>query len=221
MDTYVIKKDQVKPLLDTRFVKVFDITYDNDRHYYDATRHSLDDLVAIKSKEDFRNMLPDAVSCFVILELPDRPPLLLLNREYRYPTGQYLLSVPAGLIDPDDAKEPVPALAAAKREIEEETGIHLTQDDTLTLVNPLVFSSPGITDESNALACAVIRRSNLNELSQSGAVGSERFDGFIMLTADQAKDILRSGRDKEGIFYSLYTWAGLMWFASGMWHNKE
>ena len=31
-------------------------------------------------------------------------PCLLMNREFRYPTGQYLLSVPAGLIDPEDVE---------------------------------------------------------------------------------------------------------------------
>ena len=53
-------------------------------------------------------MLPDAVSCVVIWNPSDddeksgHEPCLLMNREFRYPTGQYLLSVPAGLIEPED-----------------------------------------------------------------------------------------------------------------------
>ena len=34
---------------------------------------------------------------------------------------------------------------------------------------------------------------------------------------DTAKKYLKEGRDADGIFYSVYTWIGLMWFVSGMW----
>ena len=85
------------------------------------------------------------------------------------------------------------------------------------LVNPLVFSTPGMTDESNALACAVIRRSEMPLMNQDGAVGSELFSGFRLLNHAEAMETIRNGRDEHGIFYSLYTWAGLMWFVSGLW----
>ena len=162
-------------------------------------------------------MLPDAVTCVVILKVKDEEPKLLLTKEYRYPAGQFLLSPPAGLLDPEDEAEKEPVLAAAKREIREETGIQLSDQDTLSVINPLLFSSPGMTDESNALACAVIHLEDLSALSQDGAVGSECFDGFRLLSAAQAREILKAGKDQDGLFYSVYTWAALMYFVSDLW----
>lgn len=213
----VIRKENIKPLFDSKFIKVFDLQYEEGKHYYDATRRSLDRLAAIKSDSEFRAMLPDAVTCVVILKVKDEEPKLLLTKEYRYPAGQFLLSPPAGLLDPEDEAEREPVLAAAKREIQEETGIQLSEQDTLSVITPLLFSSPGMTDESNALACAVIHLEDLSALSQDGAVGSECFDGFRLLSAAQAKEILKAGKDQDGLFYSVYTWAALMYFVSDLW----
>lgn len=213
----VILKENIEPLFDSKFIKVFDLQYEEGKHYYDATRRSLDRLAAIKSDSEFRAMLPDAVTCVVILKVKDEEPKLLLTKEYRYPAGQFLLSPPAGLLDPEDEAEKEPVLAAAKREIQEETGIQLSDQDTLSVINPLLFSSPGMTDESNALACAVIHLEDLSALSQDGAVGSECFDGFRLLSAAQAKEILKAGKDQDGLFYSVYTWTALMYFISDLW----
>lgn len=213
----VISKENVKPLFESKFIKVFDLQYDEGKHYFDATRRSLDKIAAVKSDKEFRAMLPDAVTCIVILNVKDESPKLLLTREYRYPAGQFLLSPPAGLLDPEDEGENDPVLAAARREIKEETGIELTEKDSLQIINPLLFSSPGMTDESNALVCAVVNLEDLSSLTQQGAVGSECFDGFKLLSLEEAKQVLKAGRDGEGIFYSVYTWACLMYFISELW----
>lgn len=212
-----IKKEHVETLFESRFIKVFDLQYEEGKHYYDASRRSLDDLAAIRSDEEFCTMLPDAVTCVVIILEKGEPPKLLLSKEYRYPAGQFLLSPPAGLLDPADKKEADPILSAAKREIEEETGIRIGNGDSLSVINPLLFSSPGMTDESNALACAVIHLDDLSSLTQEGAVGSECFDGFVFLNAKEAKETLRAGRDRDGRFYSVYTWAALLYFVSDLW----
>ena len=212
-----IKKENVKPLFDSKFIKVFDLQYEEGKHYFDATRRSLDRIAALKSSEEFRAMLPDAVTCVVILNIKDEEPKLLLSKEYRYPAGQFLLSPPAGLLDPEDAGTENPILTAAKREIKEETGLTITEKDSLFVINPLLFSSPGMTDESNAFACAVVRLEDKSGLSQDGAVGSECFDGFELLSKEEAMEILKSGKDKEGIFYSVYTYCCLMYFVSDLW----
>ena len=213
----VINKDDVKPLFDSKFIKVFDLQYEEGKHYYDATRRPLNRLTAVKSEEEFHRMLPDAVTCAVILRVKDEEPKLLLTEEYRYPTGQFLLSPPAGLLDAEDEASANPILPAARREIKEETGIEIAEGDSLFIINPLLFSSPGMTDESNALVCAVVNLEDLFSLSQKGAVGSECFDGFLLLSADEAREILKAGKDKNGIFYSVYTWACLMYFVSDLW----
>lgn len=214
----VIRKENVKPLFESRFIKVFDLEYEEGKHYYDATRRSLDHLMATKTDEELKNSLPDAVSCVVILKINEDEPKLLLTKEYRYPAGQFLLSPPAGLLDAADESEENPLLATAKREIEEETGLVLTDKDSMHVINPLLFSTPGMTDESNALVCAVLNLTDTDALSQDGAVGSECFDGFELLTKEDALRILRNGRDDEGIFFSIFTWATLMYFVSDLWN---
>ena len=127
------------------------------------------------------------------------------------------MSVPAGLIDKSDETEADPIIVTAKRELKEETNIDLSEDDKIEVINPLLFSTPGMTDESNALVCVVISDEQRLHLSQEGAVGTECFDGFVALTRDDAQRILKQGTDDKGIFYSVYTWAALMYFVSGMW----
>ena len=212
-----IRKEDIKAVFDSPYVKVADIQYAPGKHYYDATRRNMEELLAVKSDEEFRTMLPDAVSCIVILDTPGEEPKLLLSYEYRYPVGRYLLSVPAGLLDKEDEDGQDPVYSAAVREIKEETGLEVTEGDRVFAVNPLVFSTPGMTDESNALVCAVLRNADLSALSQEGAVGSEQFDGFALLTREDAIRVLRDGRDERGNFYPLYTWAALSYFVSDAW----
>ena len=173
-----------------------------------------------KTEEEFLRMVPDAVSCIVVLKVPDQEPQLLLSYEYRYPAGHYLLSVPAGLIDPEDKASGDPEkaeLTAARREIHEETGILMQESDTIRVVNPCAFSTPGMTDESNGIVCAVISLPDLSVLSQKGAVGSEKFDGFCLVTKSEAAKILQDGRDAKGHFYPVYTMIALMYFVNDMW----
>ena len=212
-----IKKEQVKPLFESRFIKVFDLQYEEGKHYFDASRRTANNLMAVKSEEEFKQSLPDAVTCVVILNIKDEEPKLLLDYEYRYPAGQFLLSPPAGLLDPEDAASEHPLLATATREIEEETGLTIKENDKLFTINPLLFSTPGLTDESNALVCAVVNLEDTSGLTQTGAVGSECFDGFELITKEEASKLLNNGRDKNGIFYSVFTWAALMYFVSDLW----
>lgn len=218
---------KIKSLFESKFIKVFDLQYGEGRHYYNATRRDEEDLVAAKSTEEFKKMLPDAVSCVVICnpsgddEKSGHEPCLLMNREFRYPTGQYLLSVPAGLIDPEDCTgdndNTASLIKTAMRELHEETGLKVTEEDEVSIINPCLFSTPGMTDESNALVKIVLNRDSLNGMSQDGAVGGELFDGFDLLTKAQAKKILEDGVDEHGIYYSVYTWAALTYFVADLW----
>ena len=212
-----IKKENVSVLYDGKYVSLFDLEFGPGKHYLDASRRKIDDLAVVKSDEEFTQMLPDAVSCIVILRIKGQPPRLCLNQEFRYPTGRFLLSVPAGLIDPEEKKKENPIFCAAKRELQEETGICLEERDRMTLVSPLLFSTPGMTDESNALVQIVLERDKMPMISQEGAEGCECFDGFILLTKAEAMEILKAGVDGNGIFYSVYTWAALMCFISDIW----
>ena len=209
-----ISKNRIETLYETRFLKVYDLQYAENRHYYEVSRRSAVDLVVKKPDDEVKSMLPDAVTIAVVLHLPGDQTRLLMSYEYRYPVGQFLLSPVAGLLEPEDRKSPDPLVNAAVREIREETGLTVRESDRVYVLNPCAFSTPGMTDESNAFLCAEITLDNLDSLNQNGAEGSELFDGFELLDRERAAEIFRTGRDDHGNFYSLAAWMVLSIFLS-------
>ena len=206
----------MKQVLDNKFVKVYDIKFKEGGHYYDVSRRSKEELIADKSADEIKALVPDAVSCAVVLEQEDKEPLLLLAKEYRYPIGQYLLSPTAGLNDEEDKalSRDEAIRVTAIRELKEETGITFKEGDSVELISPMLFSSPGMTDENNAMVRMIIRNADLSELSQAGCEGSEKFDGFELYNANDAKRVLEQGYDDNGMFYSVYTWIALADFVT-------
>ena len=209
-----VNKEKIETLYESRFLKCYDLQYAEGKHYYAASRRAKEDLVAKMPDAEFRKMLPDAVTVAVVLHLPGGDTRLLMNYEYRYPVGQFLLSPVAGLLDPEDRQSPDPLVNAAIREIREETGLTVRERDRVYVLNPCAFCTPGITDESNAFLCAEIALDDPGELNQNGAVGTEMFDGFELLDRARAQEIFRSGRDEQGNFYSLAAWMVLSIFLS-------
>lgn len=209
-----IDKQHIETLYETRFLKCYDLQYAEGKHYYEASRRERKDLVASKADDEFRGMLPDAVTIAVVLHLPGNETRLLMSYEYRYPVGQFLLSPVAGLLDPEDRQSENPLVNAAVREIREETGLTVKESDRVRVLNPCAFSTPGMTDESNAFLCAEITLDSLDDLNQDGAEGSELFDGFELLDRERAQRIYRTGRDDHGNFYSLAAWMVLGIFLS-------
>jgi ADP-ribose pyrophosphatase len=78
----------------------------------------------------------------VILAVDDskskKDPYIVVERQYRHAAGQYLYEVPAGKVDGDEER-----LAAAKRELIEETGFRAKKWTKLTRY----FASPGFLGE--------------------------------------------------------------------------
>lgn len=100
--------------------------------YYVASRKSApDQLKACTHRND-----PDGV--VICARLEDK---IVLVRQYRYPVGDYVYELPAGLVEPgEDIRE------AATRELREETGLTLTVTGSL---RPY-YTTVGLTDESCA-----------------------------------------------------------------------
>ena len=205
---------------DNKFLKVYKLDIGEGRGYMDASRRDSDELVATMDEEAYRKMLPDAVSMCMIVNVKGKEPKLYLTKEFRYAANHYLLSPPAGLIDKEDRCLPreEAIIVTAKREAFEETGVEITDKDEVRLVSPLLFSSPGIMDESNAIALVVLNRDEDVDFTHDEAVGLESFGEFSLVTKEEAKKLLVNGTDGEGGFFSVFTWIALSVFVSGLWN---
>lgn len=217
MPTPRIDAEKTKQLLETPFIRVYDLAYDDGTHYFDASRRTRETLLAFRSQDELACALPDAVSCCLVLEVEGAEPRLVMFYEYRYPTGQYMLSIPSGLIDQRDTAADDPVIASMTREIAEECGIALEQGDDIWVVSPFLFNTPGFTDESTALLCAVVRRDEPIALAHPGAEGTEHFGGFELLTKDEVAQVLASGRDPLGHYYPMVAWTAMAYFVSDAW----
>ena len=214
-----VKKPRISQIAGTPYIRLYDLAYDDGTHYFEASRRRQEDLVVARDEAELTQMLPDAVSCCLVLETHGQEPRMVLFHEFRYPTGQALLSVPSGLIDERDSQEEEPLIAAMTREVQEECGLHMGPGDEMWVINPFLFNTPGMTDESTALLCAVVRRGDEGELSQEGAEGTERFEGFDLLTKSEVQQVLLRGTDQYGHYYPMVAWAAMTYFATDQWRR--
>lgn len=90
---------------------------------------------------------------------------VLLVEQYRVPLGRSCLELPAGLIGDDASRTGEDPLAAAARELEEETGYRATSLEDYGEF----FSSPGMVSESFTL----VRASGLVKTGDGGGVDGE------------------------------------------------
>ena len=180
--------------------------YSESKHYYQASRRLKKDLVVLKNSDQLNKMHADGVGCVVIIKGKEEK--LFLNQEYRYPIGQYLLSVPAGLFE--NEKEDI--FEVAKREIKEETGLEVKE---VKLISPLLFSSPGMTDETNAMVCAFV--DDIKDYTSKNCEGGEIFNGYSLLTKKQAIQLLDKVCDEDNNYFSVYTHFALLYFISELW----
>ena len=210
------QKVELKTLLETKFLNVYDLEHQKGAHYYIATRNKRENMVLERSDEEFADLCPDAATLCVILRMEDTDRLLLFY-EFRYPTGHFLLSPPAGLIEGEDRGSKEGILQTAIRELHEETGIEFKEGDDIKILNPCVFSTPGMTDETNALVLLVIDHPDTSSLTDKYCEGTERFDGFYLLDKEEALSCIRAGKDPKGNPYSAYTLLTLLFFVSDLW----
>lgn len=90
---------------------------------------------------------------------------VLLVEQYRVPLGRVCLELPAGLIGDDEGAEGEDELAAAGRELEEETGYRAERLEKLGEF----YSSPGMVSESFTL----VRASGLMRIGPGGGTDGE------------------------------------------------
>ncbi|ANU08402.1 NUDIX hydrolase [Paraurantiacibacter namhicola] len=108
---------------------------------------------------------------------------VVLVEQYRVPLGRRCLELPAGLIGDHDGGETDDPMAAAKRELEEETGYRAAQWQDLGEF----YSSPGMVSESFTL----LRATELEQVGPGGGVEGEDITVHRVKLADIHAEIAR------------------------------
>ena len=119
------------------YIHRYDVTYETesgDKKVYEMISRNGD----ISTHEELIGQRPDAVVMIIFDETGEK---ILLNKEFRLATGEWVYNFPAGLIDGDETPE-----QASKRELFEETGLNL---DEVTDVIPISYSAVGFANETN------------------------------------------------------------------------
>lgn len=129
-----------------------------------------------------------SIRAAVILAL-DGPPEareIVVIDQYRVPVGRRCLELPAGLIGDGAGVDGEGAIAAAKRELEEETGYRAREWTDLGEF----WSSPGMVSESFSL----IRACGLEQVGEGG--GDEHEDIIVhRVPVAQMPDFVRQSRE--------------------------
>ena len=99
---------------------------------------------------------------------------VLLVEQYRIPAGRVCLELPAGLVGDEGEAESV--AAAARRELEEETGYRAERVEVLGEF----YSSPGMTSECFTL----VRATGLTRVGDGGGDGDENITVYRVPLAD-------------------------------------
>lgn len=122
---------------------------------------------------------PGAAAVVPVLSDPSGDdPTLLLIRQYRYATGDYLWEIPAGRLEPGE--EP---LACAERELLEETGCRCERLTPLTFL----WTTPGFTNEKIHLFLAT----GLTQGSASRE--ADEFMEVVPLAMSKVLEMIRDG----------------------------
>jgi ADP-ribose pyrophosphatase len=136
---------------------------------------------------------PDAV---VIVAFHEHLEKLVLIREFRIPLANYLYGFPAGLLDEGESIED-----CARRELFEETGLHLTR---VRKISPPIYSSSGLSDESVVMVYGDCT-GDVSDLSTGDAEDIE----VLFVSPLEARDLCT----RHDIMFDVKTWLVLETFA--------
>ena len=129
-----MKLKKIDKIYEGKFLTYYIADYENKngdiKHYELVSRdHSLNEKTFGHNKPAGVGMVPFNIGRTKVL----------LQKEFRLATNKWVYNFPAGLIDDNET-----ALEAAKRELLEETGVHLVK--TIAILSPS-YASQGTSDE--------------------------------------------------------------------------
>ncbi len=132
-----MKLTGIKKQGEGNYITRYDLTYQTEtgrEKVYEMISRNKD----IRSPEDLNRKGPDAV--VLIMHSPDGE-RVLINKEFRMATGEWVYNFPAGLIDPGETPD-----VAAARELREETGLSLVRIEDHIGES---YSAVGFSNEKN------------------------------------------------------------------------
>ena len=110
-------------------------------------------------------------------------PTILIERQYRHAAGQFLLELPAGRIEPGETP-----LAAAKRELIEETGFRARKWSKLVRY----YASPGFLAESMQIFLADEIREGIAEPEEDEKIA------LLHIPLSELLGLIRTGKVTDG-----------------------
>lgn len=175
------KIKEIKTLVETKFISLYDIKYLNKRNqeksWTVASRKSKDILEGI-----YLENKKDKVDAVIICAYHKEKNKLVIIKEFRVPINKYIYELPAGLVDSDDDNFEETVI----RELKEETGLNVIEIKK-DLSSNQVYLSPGMTDESAAFVYCICD----GEVSKDYLEDDEDIEA-ILISQDEAKDILKN-----------------------------
>lgn len=174
---------KVKTLAETKFLKLYDAEYINklgeNKHWTIASRKDLNEI-----NNRFFEGEKDRIDAVVIIPKHIEENKLVIIKQFRVPINDYVIELPAGLIDGEESFE-----EAVKRELKEETGLDLVNIDYDKTIEK-TYASVGMTDESFALvSCNCKGKVSLENLEADEEIEVK------MITKEEGKEILKSGQN--------------------------
>ena len=187
-----VEINSVKKLTDYKHLNLFSV------YYKDRENCEKEWIFSSRSNQlnplEKEHTTPDAV---VIIPFHILEKKLVMIKEFRIALGGYHYGFPAGLLDEGESIK-----TAGKRELYEETGLHVTK---ILKTSPAVFSSSGMTDESVSLMFVECDGEPTNCFNES----SEDIE-VIMLSKSNAADLLSDSKIK----FDVKSWIVLNTFAT-------
>lgn len=144
--------------------------------------------------EKFHHEMPAGVG---LVALSNDEQKILLQKEFRLATNEWVYNFPAGLIDEGETIE-----KTAKRELKEETGLDLKE---IIVVLPPSYASQGTSDEMMSIVVCKVE----GEISSSCYINEEIEPRWF--TKEEARKLLLEDKALMSVRTQMFVW---------MWINK-